>query len=157
VPVAFSRDLGGGFDALSLFGRNGVLEARVPTGNLGYPVYAVTSDGGQTWRARVPRYADASDLTYAGTGPPLSFSPIDPLHWRASVFDRVFATDDGGFHWRQISTLRSLIIEGLSFSTSDIGWAFTVEDCGGDSCRFHLEATRDAGRTWHEVRALVPR
>jgi hypothetical protein len=151
VPVSFDRSLPGDFDALASFGRDGVLEARVPTGMLGYPVYLVTSNGGATWRARLAGDPAEAGLGYAGTGPPLSFSPVDALHWRASVFDHVSATDDGGLHWRLVSKQASSIFYGLSFATPDVGWGFTVDNCAQDTCKSFLEATSNGGRTWREV------
>ena len=157
VPATFDPALPGYFDALSLFGTNGVIEARHPTGMSGYPVYDVTSDGGKTWQERDP--AASGLLGSNNTGPPLSFSAVDPEHWRASVYDHVAATDDGGRHWATVaSNLQFGVILGLSFATPDAGWAFSVGndadhlDCLTERCITHLEATNDGGRTWHEVR-----
>lgn len=159
VPVHFDPSLGGDFDALSLFGSNGVLEARVPTGMLGHPVYVLTHDGGRTWHARGSQSTDDSGLEYANTGPPLSFSAVDSQHWRASVYDHVVATDDTGLHWREVATnLSWRAIQGLSFATPDAGWAFSYLDseaCVPSSCSSRLEATDDGGRTWHQVRLPI--
>ena len=160
VPIKFSSATPGGYEALSLFGQEGVLEAGYPTGNFGYPVYAVTDDGGNTWQVRGSQFsAPDPGLVYNGTGPPLSFSAADGRHWRASVYDHVLATDDAGLHWTQVAaSLPFHIIQGLSFSTPTMGWAYALEPdfCQPSECTSHLEATTDGGHDWHEMTLPLP-
>ena len=152
VPVQFIQELPGTFDALSMFGSSGLVQARVPTGMQGYPVYAVTADGGATWTVRAPKDGAPVGLGYFNTGPPLNLSVIDATHWRVANVNSLVATDDAGRHWRVLSKkLPFGPNEGLSFVSLNSGWAFSVENCETGYCPTHLEETSDGGLTWHVV------
>jgi photosystem II stability/assembly factor-like uncharacterized protein len=144
-PPPAAPDLPPRFTALSLFGRAGVLEVKVPTGMMGYAVFDVTQDGGRSWESR----KGPSEAAFSNTGPPLTLAVTDVDRWHISVGRRVWGTTDAGRHWQEQANdlpTRGIIVD-LSFTSYDQAWA-VIADPGGPQWLGSVLASDDGGSHW---------
>jgi len=114
-----------------------------------YIVVSGTSDGGRTWHSVTP------PGDWAGTRPVLAFADarhgfLQVAYLRFGGPGAVFATDDGGATWRQVSGAEWL---GAVFGATDVQtlWAGNQGDAGPVT-RPILDVSRDSGRTWTDAR-----
>lgn len=87
----------------------------------------------------------------ASPGVPGHVSWLDPRHGWASRETGVFATDDGGRHWRRIFALPAATVVRTSLRAGVIRVAAVASGC---TCAYDLW-TRDGGRHWTATRAIA--
>lgn len=104
------------------------------------------SDPTSTCLREMQEDAELTDLTF-----------VDALHgWAAGERGTIWATTDGGKHWRAQTSGVSCRLTSVQFVNAENGWA-----AGGwfhpytHTCRGVLLRTRDGGKTWAQDKGLM--
>lgn len=118
--------------------RDGVLPVSIGTANTSYLDVYVTHDGGDSWQSTslLPTKSGSADFSDADHG------------WAIDTA-ALFATSDGGQHWKKLSTnldFNNLVVS-LHFISTTIGWVLS-DTPSGDAL---LLKTEDGGQTWTNV------
>ncbi|HSJ14852.1 MAG TPA: hypothetical protein VK939_10580 [Longimicrobiales bacterium] len=119
--------------------------------------YAVSTDGGASWRAdSIPGAGGMFLVDVHGFG--TAGSDARRAVVVATRFEggeaRIYVTDDGGASWRQVWRLAhpDVFLDGLAFFDDRRGFAFSDPVDGA----FLVLRTEDGGETWTRVDALPP-
>ena len=113
----------------------------------------MTSDAGRRWvlRGRFPG-ADLTGIFFLS--PSTGFIATQVGQGTGEDLARIYATSDGGMHWREVSVIKDSCenVGGLSFASPRVG--FLTGYCGFGP--LGLLRTNDGGRRWHYVPIAAP-